>query len=155
MVLPDAKPAAGTSNALIYSTTAGSGSGTTADPYILGGSFAQVRLASDVFTESFVVKNPVNADDFLLLKAPAALTLTALNCVAQGGGSIDVAIYECDGNGANCASGGGIGLTADGNNDADTSFTDAAIDSGDWLQVVLSAPTGTVTFISCTLSYTR
>ena len=108
------------------------------------------------YTESFVVKSPADADDFLLLKAPAALTITSLNCVAQvtTSGSITAAIQECDGDGANCAD-GGISLTADGSNDSDTSFTDASIASGNWLKVVLGAPTGTVNFVSCTLSYTR
>jgi hypothetical protein len=126
--------------------------------WTLGGLFSYVAASdtlSTLHTESFAVKSPVDADDFLLLKAPSALTVTALNCVAQGSTpSIAVEVQECDGDGANCA-GGGISLTADGSNDADTSFTDAAIDSGDWLKVILGAPSGTVSFLSCSLSYTR
>jgi hypothetical protein len=104
--------------------------------------------------DTFTLINPTDTDDPLIYRALAAMTITRLDCVALGGGTISVDVQECDANGASCAS-GGISVTAAATNASDTSFTDAAIDSGDWLKMVIGAPSGTVNQVACSLQWTE
>jgi len=101
----------------------------------------------------FVVKTPVDTDDFLLLKTRHAATITDIHCLAAGGGTISTDIQECDSAGANCATvDAAITADSDGAED-DGSLSNGAIDAGDWLKVVNSAPTGTVNFLTCSVYY--
>lgn len=116
---------------------------------------ATYKYAARIKDKSFVVKSPADADDFLLFKAVRAINIAQLDCIvdpADTGDSISVDLQECDGTGDSCAS-GGISVTADNDGAVDTSFTDADVDAGDWVRVVLGAPSGTVTFLTCTVRY--
>jgi len=104
-------------------------------------------------SEKMVWKSPVDADDLFIGPFPTAITVTGLYCTAVGGGSSAVAVNECDTAAANCAAIGAT-VTADGGVDSDTTITDPSIAAGAWLQVTVSAPTGTVTYLSCGITYT-
>jgi hypothetical protein len=100
------------------------------------------------------ISEPAGTDDFLWFKAPAALTLTSFDCVAEGTTpSITVDLHECDSAGATCATVLTGTITANGGNDAGT-LSDTAVDDNDWMKLLLGAPSGTVDAISCTLAGT-
>jgi hypothetical protein len=81
--------------------------------------------------------------------------MTAVNCVAQGTTpSITVDIQECDSDGDNCSTSLSSAITCNGGNDVGT-ISDSAIDSGDWVKMLLGAPSGTVDAISVQVSGTR
>jgi hypothetical protein len=104
--------------------------------------------------ENFVVKTPVDADDFLLFKAQQAITITDIHVITIGGTSIAVDIQECDSAGANCVTvDAAITATTSGAED-DGTLTNGVIDAGDWLKVVLAAPSGTVDFLTGSIYYT-
>ena len=101
----------------------------------------------------FAVKTPVDADDFLLFKAQTAMTITDIHVIAQGGTSISVDIQECDSAGANCATvDAAITATTTGAED-DGGFSNGTIDAGDWVKVVLGAPSGTVNYLAGSIYY--
>lgn len=101
----------------------------------------------------FVVKNPVNTDDFLLFKAQHAILITGINVIAQGGTSISVEVQECDSAGINCVTvDGAITADQDGATD-DGSISNQAIDANDWVKIVLGAPSGTVNFVTGSIYY--
>jgi hypothetical protein len=103
--------------------------------------------------KDFVVKTPVDADDFLLFKSQTAITVTDIHCFASGGTSIAVDIQECDSAGANCATvDAAITCDTDGAED-DGTLSNGAIDAGDWVKVVMAAPTGTVNFLTVSIYY--
>ena len=101
----------------------------------------------------FAVKTPVDADDFLLLKAQTAMEITDIHVIAQGGTSISVDVQECDSAGANCATvDAAITATTTGAED-DGEFSNGTIDAGDWVKVVLGAPSGTVDYLAGSIYY--
>lgn len=114
-----------------------------------------VRVYGYKGDKSFVMKSPIDADDFLWFKAQSDITLVGVYCAAQGAApSIAIKLQECDSAGANCAD-VGLDVTADGGEDFDVTPTDADIAANNWAKVLVNgAPTGTVTFLSCSLFYT-
>lgn len=90
------------------------------------------------------ILTPADADDPMVDKVSRAVTLTSIDCVALGGGTISVDLQECDGNGANCASSGATIASCGATSSTDSTLTDSAIDSGDVLRIFLGAPSGTV-----------
>lgn len=104
-----------------------------------------------------MIESPVDADFIIWFKAPAALTLTRMDCIvdpADSGESIDIDIQECDGAGDSCVDSDSTPVTCNNAGASKTSFTDAAVDSGDWVAInMASAPTGTITQLSLTLQY--
>jgi hypothetical protein len=125
---------------------------TTSDQFAYYG--GAKRILSYKRQENFVVKSPVDTDDFLLFKAQQAITITDIHVIAQGGTSISVDIQECDSAGANCATlDAAITADTDGAED-DGSLSNGAIDAGDWVKVVLGAPSGTVSFVTGSIYYT-
>lgn len=101
----------------------------------------------------FAVKTPVDADDFLLFKAQTAMTITDIHVIAQGGTSISVDIQECTSAGASCATvDAAITADTDGAED-DGTLSNGTIDAGDWVKVVLGAPSGTVNYLAGSIYY--
>lgn len=101
----------------------------------------------------FAVKTPVDADDFLLFKAQTAMTITDIHVIAQGGTSISVDIQECNSSGASCATvDAAITADTDGAED-DGTLSNGTIDAGDWVKVVLGAPSGTVNYLAGSIYY--
>lgn len=124
---------------------------TTSDQLIFYGSAKHVVTGK--YQENFVVKSPADSDDFLLFKARQAITVTDIHVIAQGGTSISVDIQECDSAGANCSTvDAAITADTDGAED-DGTLSNPSIDAGDWVKVVLGAPSGTVNFVSGSIYY--
>ena len=125
---------------------------TTSDQLIYYG--AAKRVLPYRLQENFAIKSPVDADDVLMFKAQQAITVTDIHVLAQGGGTISVDIQECDSAGANCATvDAAISADSDGAED-DGALSNGAIDAGDWVKLVLAAPSGTVNFLSGSIYYT-
>ena len=101
----------------------------------------------------FVVKTPVDADDFFLFKAQVGMTITDIHVITIGGTSISVDIQECSSTGTTCATvDAAITADSDGATD-DGTLSNPSIDVDDWVMVVLGAPTGTVNFLSGSIYY--
>lgn len=146
---------------------ASNGSNCSAGSYPLGvDASGAVETCTDATTEidaaldAFVhcvsggLSSPDNTDR-VTPGLPFAVTITGLYCTVGGTTpSITLALEECDSAGANCAD-GGISLTCDGGIDSDTSFTDAAFDSGDGWNFNTGAASGTVDYLSWRVCYTR
>ena len=81
------------------------------------------------------------------------MTITDIHVIAQGGTSISVDIHECDSAGANCVTvDTAITATTTGAED-DGGFSNGTIDAGDWVKVVLGAPSGTVNYLAGSIYY--
>ena len=125
---------------------------TTSDQLIYYG--AGKRVLPYRLQENFAIKSPVDADDVLMFKAQQAITITDIHVLAQGGGTISVDVHECDSAGANCATvDAAISADSDGAED-DGALSNGAIDAGDWVKLILAAPSGTVNFLSGSIYYT-
>lgn len=101
------------------------------------------------------ITDPADADDMIYVKAPNAMTITDIHCLAEGGGTITITLQECSASGGSCANiEGAITCDADGAED-DGTLTDGAIAAGAWIKVLYSAPTGTVNNVAWTVYGTQ
>lgn len=124
---------------------------TTSDQFVYYGGAKRVLTYKKQF--DFAIKTPVDADDVLIFKAQTAITVTDIHVIAQGGTSISVDIQECDSAGANCATvDAAITADTDGAED-DGTLSNGTIDAGDWVKIVLGAPSGTVNFLTGSIYY--
>lgn len=125
---------------------------TTSDQFVFYGT--SKRVLPHKFQENFAVKTPVDADDFFLFKAQQAITITDIHVITIAGTSIAVDIQECDSAGANCATvDAAITADTDGAED-DGTLSNGTIDAGDWVKIVLAAPSGTVNYLTGSIYYT-
>jgi len=118
-----------------------------------------VEADAELYTDSigFVLETPADADAFILFKAPHAITITDVDCIVGAATSAVIDILECDSAGANCAtidSSGPITCDADGAAD-DASLSNGGIDAGDWIKLDIGTVTGTVGYVSGTVTFTR
>lgn len=124
---------------------------TTSDQFIYYGGAKRVLTYKK--QKDFQIKTPLDADDLPLFKAQTALTITDIHVIATGGTDISVDIQECDAAGANCVTvDAAITADTDGAED-DGALTNGTIDAGDWVKVVLGAPTGAVTHLTGSIYY--
>jgi hypothetical protein len=106
--------------------------------------------------ESATVEDPADADNFMLFKAPFALTITDIECIvdpADTGESVVIDIQERNGTGDSPAT---VDATITCDNDGasdDGTLTNGAIDSGDWVSLDIGTVTGTVNQVSVTITY--
>ena len=104
------------------------------------------------FLQSKTIETPVDLDDFYWFKAPSALSVGSINCIAEGSTpSVSVDVQECDSSGANCASILSSPVTANGGNDSGM-LSDSSIASGAWMRILVGPPSGTVSAVTVTLS---
>jgi hypothetical protein len=114
-----------------------------------------ISAADNVVTiyppRDWVVSDPADADDYLLFKARFAITITDIHCIvdpADSSESISLDIQECDSTGDNCATvDAAITCDNDGAED-DGALSNGSIDAGDWVKMVLGAPTGAVSALT-------
>jgi hypothetical protein len=110
------------------------------------------------FEYHLTITTPADADDVLIFKAPRAITITDIYTIvdpADSAESISVDIQECDGTGDNCAT-VDAAITADNDGaEDDGTLSNGTIDSGDWVMLVLGAPTGTITALTVTIVGTQ
>ena len=82
----------------------------------------------------FIINAASASDDFLLFKAPEALTITHIYGVLLAGTNVVGGLDECDSNGANCAA-VDSDITFNGSEDADDgSLSNPSIDQNDWVK---------------------
>lgn len=109
---------------------------------------ADDNTISDIpVTESITIADPDGTDDYIWFSPPVTLTVTGVQCVAEGTTpSITLDVQECTGSdGTTCTSilSGGTPVTCDGGNDAAT-VSDTSIAAGNVVRWYLGAPSGTV-----------
>lgn len=130
---------------------------TTADDLIYFGASTK-RNISYKQTRSFTIESPADADNFLLFKAPYAMTITSINCVvdpADSSESVVIDIQERDSNGDSPASVDTTITCANTNTADDGTLSNAAIDANDWVGIDIGTVTGTVTQVSVTIGFTK
>ena len=92
-------------------------------------------------------------------RAPHALTLVQLDCVANGAttaADIVVTAYECDGNGDNCATTGlTVEMDANDSEQTDATASNASIDAGDWWGIEIDSLTTASENLFCSVEYTH
>jgi len=103
----------------------GTGAGTAAA--------AKAALDTGLPSKSFAVGSRTASDDFLLWRAPVAITITDIYGVLLTGTNVVGGLDECDSNGANCVA-VDSDITFDGSLDQDDgTLTNGTIDAGDWI----------------------
>jgi len=103
--------------------------------------------------KDFGITDPADADDMMIFKAQKAMTITDIHCFIGGGTSITLDVQECAADGTSCSTvDAAITCDADGAED-DGTFTNGAIDAGDWVKMVLGAPSGTVPDLTFSIYY--
>lgn len=116
-----------------------------------------INADAELYTDSisFVLESPTDDDAFILFKAPHAITITDIDCIVGAATSAVIDIQECDSAGANCATvDATITCDADGAAD-DGTLSNGGIDAGDWLKLDIGTVTGTVKYVSGTVTFTR
>lgn len=104
--------------------------------------------------ESFTILDPADADDHFFRKAKHAETVTSIDCLAEGGGTIALTLQECSSTGGSCGT-TEAAITCDSDGAAHASgIDDAAIDAGDWQRALYGAPSGTVNALTFTVCAT-
>lgn len=109
------------------------------------------------YQKSITIESPADADNFLIWKAPDAITITDIDCIvdpADTTESVVIDIQERDGTADNPAT---VDATITCDNDGaadDGSLTNGAIDANDWVGIDIGTVTGTVTQVSVTIIYT-
>jgi hypothetical protein len=104
------------------------------------------------------IEDATTADDIMCGKATGNLTLTSFDCVGIGGSpsALVMEVRECTNAGATCADmGAQVTVAAVETNYSDTSFTDSAIDDGDWWQIAVISVTTAPTYVHCQAEFTR
>lgn len=107
-------------------TDGGTGSSTAAA--------AKAALDTGLPSKSFAINSAIASDDFLLWRAPVALTITDIYGVLLSGTNVIGGLDECNSDGANCSA-IDADITFDGSLDQDDgSLTNGTIDAGDWIK---------------------
>lgn len=107
--------------------------------------------AQGIDQRDYTILSPADSSDSLLFKAQVSMTITDIHCIvdpADTAESISLDLQECDSTGDNCATvDAAITCDNDGAED-DGTLSNGAIDAGDWVKMVLGAPTGTVSALT-------
>ena len=106
-----------------------------------------------VHSQSFVIASATADSDFILWRAPYAITITAVHGLAIGGTNVVGNFDECDGNGGNAvAIDSDMTLTSTVTND--TELSNASIDAGGFIQWHTTSVSGSNSQIAVTIDYT-
>ena len=107
-----------------------------------------------VHSQSFVIASVTADSDFILWRAPYAITITAVHGLAIGDGTNVVGNFdECDGNGGNAVA-IDSDMTLTSTVTSDTELSNASIDAGDYIQWHTTSVSGTNSQIVVTFDYT-
>ena len=107
-----------------------------------------------VHSQSFVIASVTADSDFILWRAPYAITITAVHGLAIGDGTNVVGNFDkCDGNGGNAVA-IDSDMTLTSTVTSDTELSNASIDAGDYIQWHTTSVSGTNSQIVVTFDYT-
>jgi hypothetical protein len=109
------------------------------------------------FTQCITIKDPVATSDYHAWRAPTAITITNMHCLASGGTSLTGQFQECDANGANCAdvdSTADMTCTAGSNVNDDGTISNPSIDADDYILWKTTSVSGTQTQLIACFDYT-
>lgn len=109
-------------------------------------------------TASFTLETPDDADNFLLWKTDADITIDRISCIvdpAGSGESVVITVQETDANGDSPAGvDGATTITcANTSTNDDGALSNAAIDEGDFLALDIGTVTGTVTQLNVNIYF--
>lgn len=107
--------------------------------------------------KTLVLEDPNDVDSFLFWRPEMAVTVTDIECIvdpADSSESVVIDVRECDGNGDSCSTVDATITCANTTTSDDGTFSNGAIDAGDWLLLDIGTVTGTVSTLSITVTYT-
>lgn len=118
--------------------------------------------SSVVFTptywKSFTIISPASSGNYMLFKAPFAITLTQFDGIvdpADSGDTVPIDIEECNSTGDSCTDSDAAPLSIDNDGATDSSITDPNIDAGDWVNANVGTITGTAGTVTFTFQFTK
>ena len=123
----------------------------TTDDQLLYG--ATPRVLSYKRDKDFLVESPSSSTNYLFSHPSMPVTITAVDCLVDGGTSAVVDIKSCNSNGASCSSILSATITCGTTNTTGT-VSSGAITSGNRVQVAIGTVTGTVPNLSVHIDYT-
>ena len=103
-------------------------------------------------SKSFTIVNPAGAATYGIWRTPYAYTLQTVYALCAGG-TVTGALYEADGNGANCLT-STINAAITGTTTTASNIVNGGIDSGDFLCWITTSTGGTPTRLDVTYNYT-
>ncbi len=106
-----------------------------------------------VHSQSFVIASATADSDFILWRAPYAITITAVHGLAIGGTNVVGNFDECDGNGGNAVA-IDSDMTLTSTVTTDTELSNASIDAGDFIRWHTTSVSGSNSQIVVTIDYT-
>lgn len=106
-----------------------------------------------VHSQSFVIASVTADSDFILWRAPYAITITAVHGLAIGGTNVVGNFDECDANGGNAVA-IDSDMTLTSTVTTDTELSNASIDAGDYIQWHTTSVSGSNSQIVVTFDYT-
>ena len=106
-----------------------------------------------VHSQSFVIASATADSDFILWRAPYAITITAVHGLAIGGTNVVGNFDECDANGGNAVP-IDSDMTLTSTVTTDTELSNASIDAGDYIQWHTTSVSGSNSQIVVTFDYT-
>ena len=106
-----------------------------------------------VHSQSFVIASATADSDFILWRAPYAITITAVHGLAIGGTNVVGNFDKCDGNGGNAVP-IDSDMTLTSTVTTDTELSNASIDAGDYIQWHTTSVSGSNSQIVVTFDYT-
>jgi len=112
-----------------------------------------VSIAAKTKSKSFVIKSASASDDFIFWQVPSGITITKVSAKCDSGTNIIGQLQEYNGGGASPVDVDTGDWTVTTTEYEDSSFTNAAIDAGDWVGWKTASVSGTVNFFSVTLEY--
>lgn len=104
-------------------------------------------------SKSFQITYPTAGSTYALWKVPAGITITSIEAVQIGGTNLVGILTECDANGLNPVAVDTTDMTITTSNTSKSSFTNPAIDSGDWVGWKNTSISGAVSRLFVTFNY--
>lgn len=130
---------------------------TTDDQFRYFGASSQ-RVLSYKKDKGIYLESPTTSDTAITVQiALDAITLSSVNCIADpvdnNPKTVVMQLKECNSTGDSCVATQSRPMQCDNDGDSLTTFDNAGIDANDWLQLNVSAVTGTVTGVTFQWGY--